>query len=176
MTAPVSIRPLRAGEGLRLRSLRLAALLCDPDAFGGTHADSLTKPPAFWEQRAVRSDSGEQMRYFIASDAGGQPVGMALARVDDRPVENRGRPNGAVINGMWVAPDVRGQRVAQRLCDACIDWATGRGFTELSLDVIVGNAPALGAYQAVGFDVMGKGSAVYGERTLHELYMRRALR
>ncbi len=51
------IRRVRADEWHALRDLRLRGLETDPDAFGGTLAESLTKPDAEWQARAASTET-----------------------------------------------------------------------------------------------------------------------
>jgi ribosomal protein S18 acetylase RimI-like enzyme len=53
---------------------------------------------------------------------------------------------------MWIAPEIRGRGFSKRLCEACIGWATARGFPRVTISATLDNAAAIGAYRAVGFE------------------------
>ncbi len=52
---------------------------------------------------------------------------------------------------MYVDPAYRGKSVNQQIIETLKQWALGRGITEMRLDVYYDNAPALKAYEKVGF-------------------------
>jgi RimJ/RimL family protein N-acetyltransferase len=180
------IRHVLASEHARLRTLRLASLATDPDAFGATYARDAAQPPEWWTRWAAQSQDGSRQRTFVPVDARDRWLGLALVRRDDD------RPSAAVLHAMWVAPEARGRGAAGLLCDACAAWAAEHGLHELTLTVLVGNEPAKRAYQAAGFALTGRTSwdrhgstltAFIGgqsrpapdDRVLHELIMSRAL-
>jgi len=50
-----------------------------------------------------------------------------------------------------VLPEHRGKGVNQKIIDVLTEWATSRGVTECRLEVYFDNAPAIKAYEKVGF-------------------------
>jgi ribosomal protein S18 acetylase RimI-like enzyme len=167
----LAVRAVRAGEGERLRKLRLAALANDPDAFGSTLAAEQELPAAWWDGWAARSEAGVEQRTFVVVDAAGLWMGLALVRIV-APEER----SHAELNAMWVAPEARGQGAATALADACAAWATEHGCSTLGLNVVVGNAEALAAYERAGFAVRGQKTDVRPDRTRDELALVRELR
>jgi RimJ/RimL family protein N-acetyltransferase len=165
----LSVRHVRTGEHDRLRQIRIAALEADPDAFGSTLAREVAHPAESWIQRAQRSEAGDTQRTFVLVDADDSWHGLALARLDDET------PGTAVLNAMWVGPGARGQRGARALCDACAEWATQRGCSELTLTVVIENHPARRAYEAAGFVVCGQTTWSRGGEVLDEFVMSRRL-
>lgn len=162
------MRPVRRGEGARLRAIRLASLRADPAAFGATPEREEARPAAFWHERAALSESGAEQRTFVLVDADDRWLGLALARAAEAPAERR-----AVVNAMWVAPEARGRGAGRVLADACAAWAAERGFRSLELAVIAGNEAALRAYRAAGFAETGAGRTLADGR--RELTMVRQL-
>ncbi len=67
------------------------------------------------------------------------------------PVTCAVRTARAMVFAMWVAPEARGRRAAQALCDACARWAADRGYDTLDIAVLPGNTPAPRAYKGAGF-------------------------
>lgn len=144
------IRHVLASEHQRLRELRLSALAADPQAFGSTHEHELGYPRERWERWARSSEEGMSQRTFVALNGPDDWVGLALVSLSD------GEPALAEVFAMWVAPAMRGRGTAGLLCDACAGWAEEHGARRLQLVVVVGNSPALHAYQAAGFVVAGE--------------------
>ena len=55
-----------------------------------------------------------------------------------------------------MAPDARGQGVADGLLQAAIDAARAQGIWQIELSVYVENHPAIALYERHGFSVTGK--------------------
>jgi GNAT superfamily N-acetyltransferase len=164
MTARV--RQIRAGEGARLRVLRLHALADSPWAFGST----LSREEAFtddvWQERAALSAAGEDRVTFIAED-GDRWTGMATGLME---------PDGRLdLVGMFVDPIARGQRLGAAMVEAVAAWARGRGASRLHLWVTTTNEPALRLYRRTGFHPTGRTKALDHTPSLQELEMARDL-
>ena len=139
------IRRVRPDEWQALRDLRLRGLETDPDAFGGTLAESLAKPDSEWQARAA---STETVTFIAESDA--RFVGMGT--VGPAPE----RPSIAAIYGMWVAPDARGQGIGGSLMDALESWARDAGYRDIGLGVTMTNETAVRLYVAKGYADIGE--------------------
>lgn len=163
------VRHVLASEHDVLRQLRLVSLATDPEAFGGTYAQAVSEPPERWEWWAAQSELGSSQRTFVLEAEDGRWMGLALVRLDDE------RPDTAVLNAMWVAPEARGRGAAGLLCEACAAWAASRGLRDLTLTVVVENGAARRAYEAAGFLVCGETTWVRDGRTLDEFVMLRSL-
>ena len=61
---------------------------------------------------------------------------------------------GQIIN-IATHPDHRRKGAARKLMEAIIDDAKARGFVQLSLEVRVGNIPAIELYRSYGFTIEG---------------------
>ena len=73
----------------------------------------------------------------------------------------------AVINAMWIAPEIRGRGYGKQLCEACIAWATQHAYPRIYLHAKRDNAAALATYRAVGFEPVGtEGDELVLTRTL----------
>jgi RimJ/RimL family protein N-acetyltransferase len=167
--ASLHVRHVLAGEHDRLRELRLRALASDPEAFGSTYAREAARTTRWWQRWAARSALGLTQRTFVLEDNDRRWLGLALVRLDSQ------RPNAAVLNAMWVAPEARGRRASGLLCQACATWAAARGCRELTLAVVIDNHAARRAYEAAGFAVCGEVSWERDGRTVEELVMSRSL-
>lgn len=156
-----SVRRVRAGEGERVRELRLRAV-SDPAAamaFLTTYDQEIARDPAFWDERAASGASGDAGAMFIAETADAW-IGSATVLVrrtgDLDHTGHRLRTDHAGIVGVFVDPAHRGAGVIDALLDAAADWTAQRGFDTVGLDVHVDNARAQGAYRRAGFVATGE--------------------
>jgi RimJ/RimL family protein N-acetyltransferase len=141
----VIVRHVLAHEWPRLKEIRLLALETDPAAYGSTYESELARPDEWWVTGVAGSEAGETRRNFIIED-GERWLGLALVREDDDA------PGDAVINAMWVAPEIRGQGYSRHLCEACIAWAREHGYPRITLNAKLDNASAIAAYRSAGFE------------------------
>lgn len=102
----------------------------------------------------------ETRRYFESSD------GQAVTLVAERPqgglgafveVGSRSLAEGcdtqpvAYIEGWYVDPDLRRQRIGTTLIQAAAAWAQANGFSELASDAELANEVSHAAHRALGF-------------------------
>jgi GNAT superfamily N-acetyltransferase len=138
----VSIERLTSGNEERLRAIRLRALADAPDAFGTTYDEALARSAEDWRlQLALFAN-------FIAV-AAGHDVGIIRGAPDDE------RPDTAYLLSMWVAPEMRRQKIASVLIDSVVQWAKSHGYRRVILDVAEVNAAALALYFNKGFVTNG---------------------
>ncbi len=145
------VHRLRAGEGERLREVRLRALRDAPWAFDSPYAEEVELDASFWEGRAQQSEEGEGGAVFLAVD-GSRVVGMAGGFVPDAEAgAERGR--AAVLWGMWVDSAARGGGTGRALVEAVVAWAEAIGAAELRLSVseVEAAAAAAALYRRAGF-------------------------
>ncbi|MBQ9195954.1 MAG: GNAT family N-acetyltransferase [Clostridia bacterium] len=55
------------------------------------------------------------------------------------------------LEGIYTAPGIRGQGVARKLLEACMDWARDQGCREFASDCELGNDDSLAFHLAAGF-------------------------
>jgi ribosomal protein S18 acetylase RimI-like enzyme len=134
------------------RRLRLAALADAPHAFGSVLAD--------WQ-----GDGDREERWRARLELAGScnlvallnaiPVGMASGIPAD---EDAHQPAGATAEliSMWVAPEARGQGVADKLIDHVEAWARQERAIRLQLAVTDGNERAAALYRRHGFAETGE--------------------
>jgi GNAT superfamily N-acetyltransferase len=135
---PVVIERLSAGDGERLRAIRLRALSDAPDAFGTTLDEAAARPPESWESQLT------ELATFVAA-ANHRDLGL----VRGGPHDHLG--DTGYLLSMWVAPEARRQGVGSALVDAIVDWARQQGLRQLLLDVAERNVPAMLLYARKGF-------------------------
>jgi GNAT superfamily N-acetyltransferase len=138
-----TIERLAAGDGERLRAIRLRALKDSPDAFGTTFKEAAAQPPESWELQL------EQLATFVAT-TNGCDVGLVRGTAHERC-----RDAGCLIS-MWVAREARRQGIGSALIDALAEWAGTQGWDRLLLDVGERNTPALALYTRKDFVPTGE--------------------
>ena len=141
------IERLRAGDGERLRAIRLRSLRDSPDAFATTFADAATLGLEHWNRQP------EQLATFIATERG-TDLGLVRGALPDHPQD------AAYLVSMWVAPEGRRQGIGSALVDTVVQWARAEGMTRLLLDVSELNEPAIAFYTRKGFVPTGEVGAL----------------
>jgi ribosomal protein S18 acetylase RimI-like enzyme len=147
----ILLRPLAADDWEQARDARLAALADAPYAFSSTLAKEQAYGEELWRRRA---GSG---RTFGAFD-GLRIIGVATGIPGDElepPVKPAAAEPEWQLVGMWVAPDYRGQGVADRLVEAVCERAREAGAATVKLWVTEINGRAIALYQRRGFTPTG---------------------
>jgi ribosomal protein S18 acetylase RimI-like enzyme len=137
------IRRLQAADVEDYRTIRLASLQTDPDAFGSDYGVELTHPIESFVERLASS-------IVFGAYAGVRIVGVSAFRQEVAPKEC----HKGVVWGVYVQPDARGQGVAAALIAAVIDSARDL-MEQLTLTVVQGNTAAIALYHRFGFKVYG---------------------
>ena len=159
----IAIRAVRAGEGPRLRELRLRALADAPSAFASTVEEESRYPESRWSELA---DSGDAIVVFVAVDDE-RWIGMAAGRWFDR---SRGV---AQLWGMWIDPGWRGQGLGRRLVAGIRGWANGHGGRFVRLGVIGEEAACASFYERIGFVRTGETRPLSRDPTLTAVFLAR---
>jgi ribosomal protein S18 acetylase RimI-like enzyme len=141
----MEFRTVRPDEWRELREIRLRALADAPNAFGATLAEEAADRDEVWQHRANRPNGTA----VVAVDASGRLVGMASSG----PAPER--PEIAAVYGMWVDPAARGQGLGAAMIGVLADWAAEAGYESIGLGVTIGNGPAIGLYERLGFTDTG---------------------
>jgi GNAT superfamily N-acetyltransferase len=137
------IRAVREDDWQVMRDIRLEALREAPATFGSSYAREVVFTEADWRRRA----SGYGFFAFLP-DLGGLPVGLAGGIEEGA--------GAAQLVSMWVRPQARGRKVGAALVMAVVDWAHGRGLSQLNLWVTEGNQAARVLYERCGFTLAGE--------------------
>ena len=138
----LAVTRIRADQWQILKDARLRALEEAPYAFGTTLAEGLKRTDRDWQDMARDHATLSGRAYFMAY-VGDNPCGMAGCY--------RTAPDTVVLTAMWVAPEVRGQKIGEQIVRAVIKWAREGGATKLEAWVSENN-PARFFYQKVGFE------------------------
>lgn len=140
------IRPTLEADWAALKSIRLAALLDAPTAFGVSHQTAAAQTEAQWRERAAAASAARpKTEFWLAFDeaSSSDAIGMIGGGVDGHGHYN--------LIGMWVAPARRGSGAAGRLVEALKARAIELGHRRVVLDVAPENARAARFYQHHGF-------------------------
>lgn len=134
----IKIEVLQEKDWERYKAIRLASLRDSPDAFVTTLAQSESWPQETW-QRSITST----MTHIASINE--EDVGVA------RLTSNEDQPESSWLISMWVNPELRGCKAADRLVEAIILTARSRGFKKLALEVVDTNIAAIKLYKRHGF-------------------------
>src|SRR5271165_2746224 len=140
--ASVIVRALTEQDWPELRAARLAALTEAPYAFGSTLAREEAFTDETWRERA-----GNGRTFGAWQDSA--LIGLATGFLE-RP------PGGWHLVGMWVAPECRGQGIADRLVAVVCDRARQSGAESVTLWVTDVNDRARAFYRRLGFVPTGQ--------------------
>ena len=136
----VTIRTTVEADLDAVRELRVEALKNHPESFGTTPG----------EVHVHNFDCTDDRATFVA-DAGGRLVG--LTGVYRGPLVKERHRSG--LWSVYVCDDFRGNKLADALIEAAIDWSAERGVKIVSLMVTTTNTPAIACYHRLGFRISG---------------------
>ncbi|MEM9516342.1 MAG: GNAT family N-acetyltransferase [Actinomycetota bacterium] len=170
MTGRVEVRRIAVDDADALRSIRLAALLDAPSAFGSSHEAEVQQPPGFWTERAHRAATSGGSAYWFG-ERGDELVGLVGAFRPPDVAEDR-----VDLVSMWVAPDARRAGTGRLLVEAVVDWGRATGAEAIELWVTRGNVAAADLYRRCGFDETGDVAPLPSDPCRDEVRMRRSLR
>lgn len=142
------IRRLRADEWASFRELRLAALRCDPAAFGSTLEREQGYPDEKWRSWAAEGAEGTENATFVAEGRDRELVGLGGVFTAE---------GASHVWGMWVAPGHRGRGVGGALLDELVRWAKAKSPAgSVLLQVNPDQAGAVRLYETRGFRPTGR--------------------
>lgn len=165
MTAPYTVRPVRADEWRESRALRLEALADDTArvAFLTSHAEASARPDRYWQDqtRNASVDAGPDAtaRLFVAVTDDGAWVGSVVALVEQHGEADVGgapvqEPAGYVA-AVYLDPGHRGRGLLAELLAAATGWLRERRLPRARLFVHTENPRAIRAYEKAGFRATG---------------------
>jgi RimJ/RimL family protein N-acetyltransferase len=130
------------------RALRLEALRSHPDVFSSDFAVNAQQPLEFWLGR-LRTPVNAGQLFFAEHNTA--LIGMTGIRRGDSPKTR----HSAMIWGVYVQPEWRGQHVAEGLLNEGLAWARQQAVKIVKLAVVSTNAAAIRCYARCGFTVYG---------------------
>ncbi len=143
MFEEVTCVELSNDDWVRLRDIRLAALLDSPDAFGGKYEDE-----RLFDEQRWRAEFAKQA--FVIASVSGVDAGMMY-------IENLNGDFDATcwIGGCWTDPQFRGVGLMHAMFKFLDEQASQRNWQVQGLGVWRDNFLAIAAYEKLGFVAMG---------------------
>lgn len=145
----IALRRLTGADAATWRALRLEALRGHPEAFGAALEDEAERPVA---AVAALLDRAPPDAVFGAFGPGG---GSLLGAAGMEVMRGAKQRHKALLWGLHVRPDARGQGLARALVAAVVAAARAAGIEQLQLGVGEANAAALALYRGAGFQPYG---------------------
>lgn len=142
----ILIRPLGPEDAEAFRSLRLAALLATPEAFGASHAEEAARPLSAFEARLSPQQPSLVFGAFLDGSLVGTAGFLAMTSAKSR--------HKGTLWGVYVAPDARGHGIGAKLVGAVIAHAR-RHVLILQANVVTTNRTAYLLYESLGFTPYG---------------------
>lgn len=131
-----------------LRQLRLQALQSEPKAFLSTWERESEFAAARWHELCERASSSDEQAIFLCQGPNQRLLGMCGVHKKDAST--------AEVWGVFLDPSHRGQGIGQSMLRQAVEWARGRGYSELRLEVNPDLTPALQLYRKLGFQPTGE--------------------
>jgi ribosomal protein S18 acetylase RimI-like enzyme len=151
-----------------LRAIRLEALRSEPAAYSSSYEETLVRPDEHWQQRLANDRSVHSVHLLARAQS--RPIGMVGGYLGS----DEGDDSVAVVFGMYVAIEHRGEGVGRLLLTSLIDRLSAfPQITTIRLGVTETQEPARRLYESVGFQVVGKteDGIVVDDRRYDELIM-----
>src|SRR5438128_9303769 len=115
---PIEIRPLGASDAAAYQAVRLRGLRESPEAFGSTYEEEVGFSVDVVAAR-ITPNGAPACRVVLGAFDGDVLVGITGCAQEAKAKMR----HKAVIWGMYVAPEARGQRVGRRLLERAIEEA-----------------------------------------------------
>lgn len=145
----MQVAVLSAADARQYRALMLHAYEHAADAFTSTVEERAREPEAWWSGR-IADPTG--MAVAFGAFAGIELVGTVALAFSAKPKTR----HKALVIGMYVLPDWRGNGAARALLQAAINRCKSRGdILVMQLTVTDGNEPAIALYRSAGFEPFG---------------------
>ncbi|ABD55801.1 GNAT family N-acetyltransferase [Jannaschia sp. CCS1] len=141
---PDGLRRLHAGDWRIFRNIRLEMLRDAPTCFGSTLAD--------WSALAP-----DEIRDWLTSIHLWAAVegGVVVATAGWHALGGAVQAHRGHVIAVYTTPRARGSGLSAQLLTRVEEDARAQGISQLELDVGVENAPAIAAYDAAGYNVVG---------------------
>jgi ribosomal protein S18 acetylase RimI-like enzyme len=143
----IEIRQLTARDAPSFQAIRLRSLRESPEAFGSSYDEEVSRPLTAVAERleAARTPTG---KVVFGAFTNGSLVGVVGCAQESRAKAR----HKAVIWGMYVAPEARGQGVGRSLLDRAVEEARAWPNVErIVLTTVERAAAARALYASAGF-------------------------
>ncbi|TLV02146.1 GNAT family N-acetyltransferase [Dyadobacter luticola] len=139
----IQVRPARPDELQVLWEFEQGIILAERPF------DKTLLPGHFHYYDLAKMIENEETEVVVAVQ-GDKLIGSGHARIMEAKPFNQFE-RYAFLGFMYVVPEMRGKGVNRLIIDALVQWAKNRGLEEIRLHVYSDNAPAIAAYEKVGF-------------------------
>ena len=170
-----TLRPGAPGDVDTYRTIRLASLLADPEAFASTHEREAAFGDDVWQRRLAGFDGRPGIVLVDELPADPSAAATPAVTVGTAAVGYTEWDPQPMLVGMWVRPEARRSGAGRRLVDAAVAWARQQAAGEVVLWVVRTNAAAIALYERCGFVASGAVEALPSNPCVDELEMRLAL-
>jgi GNAT superfamily N-acetyltransferase len=149
---PIEIRQLGPDDAAAFKSVRLQGLRESPEAFGSTYEEEVESPLDVVATRLERA-SAPPMRVVLGAFADHALVGIVGCYQEAKvKVQHK-----AVIWGMYVSPEARGQGLGRRLLESAVAEARAWPNVErVTITVVERVRRARALYLSAGFELFGR--------------------
>lgn len=123
------------------------SIAISPDAFLKTVDDVDKKPIGHWANEIVSST-------WAVIERGEEILGVAAAKWPNREVDIEDQDTARFIESVWIAPELRGRRMAERLVKFLfeVEYQKNPDIRQFLLWVLAENRPAIYLYRRMGFE------------------------
>lgn len=140
------VRCLQPGEWRLLKTLRLTALACDPQAYWETVDDARARDDVYWNTFASKVTAPEGSRMFLVEHA--QTVAAFVFGVKKDGDEYS-------VGGLWVDPVHRRKGLGSLLVQQVVAWARADSHAAV-IRLWCHTGPALSFYRRNGFQSLDR--------------------
>lgn len=139
--------------------LRLLSRQTEPHLFPRSYQEEAATSKEQWLERFEQTQGEHPTRLLELAWSGKQLVGMAGAVEKERGVWE--------LHGVYVRPEVRGQKIAPRLVQRLVGTIRGRGARRMQFQAVAANTVAVRMYEDLGFRIVGSGEEIMGDGKAH---------
>lgn len=149
-------------DWLILRDTILVSIATSPGAFMATAAQIESRPPQFW-RRELRFST------WAVVQRQDEILGIAAAKSPSATDLYASREEACFIESVWIAPEMRGDELGQRLVTYLIEKKRRVGVRKFYLWVFDHNTPAISLYKRMDFTQTKRFSDLPGGREIQFL-------
>ncbi|REL35151.1 GNAT family N-acetyltransferase [Thalassotalea euphylliae] len=143
MMTPITIRPATLNDIPTLELFEQGVISAERPV-----ADNLRSGDIIYYDLAALITSDKCQ--LLVAETSSKLIASGYIKVKPSPAHHK-YTNHGYIGFIYVEPEFRGQGISQKVIKALFDWAKQQGITEVLLDVYNDNAPAIKAYEKLGF-------------------------
>jgi ribosomal protein S18 acetylase RimI-like enzyme len=158
----IQVIKLEPSQWNEYKTLRLRALQEEPQAFGSSYAENVSKPDSYWVERLEDVQQGKN--WLVFAKEGEKLLGMMGGfRKNEDPQDT------VNVIAVYVAKEARGKGVSKKLMKALLDeFEKIANITKVKLSVNKQQIPAVKLYEGFGFKVVGQENLRLGDGNYYD--------